>query len=100
MVKCSVCINDDRIVPVIETEKGPLCRECMKQLPHIPDRNKIREEIDKIMEDVDRAVVAFSGGKDSTVALYLSVKKYGVNAEAVMVDHGLMAEEAKKTPRQ
>ncbi|MDN5358674.1 MAG: hypothetical protein PWP76_517, partial [Candidatus Diapherotrites archaeon] len=28
------------------------------------------------------------------------VKKYGVNAEAVMVDHGLMAEEAKKTPRQ
>ncbi|AIF70417.1 hypothetical protein PAP_10230 [Palaeococcus pacificus DY20341] len=46
------------------------------------------------MKKVDRAILAFSGGKDSTVALYLAKERYGVDVEAVMVDHGFMAKEA------
>jgi len=98
--KCSVCINDERIVPIFEVEGRFLCRECIKQLPHIPDKKKIREEVDRLMQSVDRAILAFSGGKDSVVALYLAVKKYGVDVEAVMVDHGFMAEEAKRNAQR
>lgn len=100
MKRCSVCINDERVVPILEVDGRLLCRECIKQLPHVPDREKIREEVDKIMQDVDRAVLAFSGGKDSVVALYLAVKRYEVDVDAVMVDHGFMAEKAKENARR
>ncbi len=94
MLRCSVCINDERIVPVTIVDGRPLCRECVKQLPHVPNRKKILEELDSIMEHVDRAVLAFSGGKDSVVALYIARERYGVDVDAVMVDHGFMAREA------
>jgi PP-loop superfamily ATP-utilizing enzyme len=39
--------------------------------------------------DVD-AVVAFSGGKDSTVSLYLARQKFKLNVRAVLVDNGFI----------
>jgi len=38
------------------------------------------------------AVVAFSGGKDSTVSLYLARKKFNLDVVAVLVDNGFIPE--------
>ncbi|NJF25037.1 7-cyano-7-deazaguanine synthase [Thermococcus sp. Bubb.Bath] len=95
MLKCSLCIHDERTAKIDIIDGKPVCRECQLYLKHPFDRGKIRRELDELMENVDRAVLAYSGGKDSVVALYLAKEVYKVpELEAVMIDHGLMAEEA------
>ncbi|WP_099209552.1 7-cyano-7-deazaguanine synthase [Thermococcus henrietii] len=95
MLKCSLCVNDERTSRIDIVNGKPICRECQVYLKHPLDREKIRKELEKLMKDVDRAVVAYSGGKDSVVALYLAREVYKIpELEAVMIDHGLMAEEA------
>jgi len=95
MLKCSLCIHDERTAKIDIINGKPLCRECQVYLRHPIDREKIREELEELMKNVDRAVVAYSGGKDSVVALYLAREVYKIpELEAVMVDHGLMAREA------
>ncbi|WP_048150132.1 ATP-binding protein [Palaeococcus ferrophilus] len=95
MLKCSLCIHDERTAKIDIVDGKPLCRECRDFLAHPPDRERIRRELDELMKDVDKAILAFSGGKDSVVALYLAKEVYRVpELEAVMVDHGFMAEEA------
>ena len=95
MLKCSLCIHDERTAKIDIIDGKPLCRECQVYLRHPFDREGIRKELEELMEGVDRAIVAYSGGKDSVVALYLVKEVYKVpELEAVMIDHGLMAEEA------
>ncbi|WP_087037131.1 7-cyano-7-deazaguanine synthase [Thermococcus litoralis] len=94
MLKCSLCINDERTAKIKIVDGKPLCKECINYLAHKPDKEKIRAELEELMRKVDKAIVAFSGGKDSTVALYLAKEKYNVDVEAVMIDHGFMAREA------
>lgn len=94
MLKCSLCINDERTAKIKIVDGKPLCKECINYLAHKPDREKIRAELEELMGKVNKAIVAFSGGKDSTVALYLAREKYRVDVEAVMIDHGFIAKEA------
>jgi predicted PP-loop superfamily ATPase len=101
MLKCSLCVHDERTAKIDIVEGRPLCRECQIYLRHPVDARAIREEVDELMNAVDRAVVAYSGGKDSVVALYLAKEVYKVpELEAVMVDHGLMAGEAIENARR
>ena len=101
MLKCSLCIHDERTAKIDIIDGKPLCRECQVYLKHPVDREAIRRELEELMKKVDRAIVAYSGGKDSTVALYLAKEVYGVKElEAVMIDHGLMAEEAIENARR
>lgn len=95
MLKCSLCIHDERTAKIDIIDGKPICRECQVYLRHPFNREAIRQELEDLMKKVDKAVLAFSGGKDSTVALYLAKEVYKVpELEAVMIDHGLMAEEA------
>ncbi|NJE46009.1 hypothetical protein E3E35_01015 [Thermococcus sp. GR7] len=95
MLKCSLCIHDERTAKIDILDGKPICRECQVHLRHPFNREAIRQELDDLMKKVDKAILAFSGGKDSTVALYLAKEVYKVpELEAVMIDHGLMAEEA------
>ncbi len=95
MLKCSLCAHDERTAKIDIIDGKPLCRECQVYLKHPVDREKIRAELEELMRDVERAIVAYSGGKDSVVALYLAKEAYNIpELEAVMVDHGLMAKEA------
>lgn len=94
MLQCSLCIHDERTGKIDIIDGRPLCRECQDFLAHKPDKKKIRKELDDLMKKVDRAILGFSGGKDSAVALYLAKEHYGVDVEAVMVDNGFIAKEA------
>ncbi|ASJ08282.1 hypothetical protein A3L11_03175 [Thermococcus siculi] len=101
MLRCSLCIHDERTAKIDIINGKPLCRECQVYLKHPIDREAIRREVEELMKGVDRAIVAYSGGKDSVVALYLAKEAYKVpELEAVMVDHGLMAEEAIENARR
>ncbi|WP_048058273.1 DUF7411 family protein [Pyrococcus yayanosii] len=100
MLTCSLCINDERVARIDIVDGKPLCRECQVFLKHPVDREKVRAELEELMKDVDRAIVAYSGGKDSTVALYLAREVYDVDVEAVIVDHGFMALEAIENARR
>lgn len=95
MLTCSLCINNEETSKIEIVDRKPICKECLVYLKHKPDRGKIRAELDELMKSVDKAIVAFSGGKDSTVALYLAKEYYKVpELEAIMIDHGFMAKEA------
>ena len=95
MLKCSLCVHVERTAKIDIVNGKPLCRECQIYLKHPIDREKIRRELDELMLEVDKAILAYSGGKDSVVALYLAKEVYKVpQIEAVMIDHGLMAGEA------
>ena len=95
MLKCSLCVHDERTAKIDIVNGKPLCRECQIYLKHPIDREKIRRELEELMLEVDKAILAYSGGKDSVVALYLAKEVYKVpQIEAVMIDHGLMAGEA------
>ncbi|AFL95128.1 hypothetical protein CL1_0924 [Thermococcus cleftensis] len=95
MLRCSLCVHDERTAKIDIIDGRPICRECQVYLRHPVDRERIRAELEELMKDVDRAIVAYSGGKDSVVALYLAKEVFKVpELEAVMIDHGLMAREA------
>ncbi|WP_456365192.1 7-cyano-7-deazaguanine synthase [Thermococcus sp.] len=95
MLKCSLCVHDERTAKIEVIDGKPLCRECQVYLKHPVDREAVRRELEELMGKVEGAIVAYSGGKDSVVALYLSKEVYKVpELEAVMIDHGLMAKEA------
>jgi predicted PP-loop superfamily ATPase len=101
MLKCSLCVHDERTAKIDIINGKPLCRECQIYLRHPINAEEVRRELEEFMKNVDRAVVAYSGGKDSVVALYLAKEVYLVpELEAVMVDHGLMAEEAIENARR
>ncbi|WP_297519594.1 7-cyano-7-deazaguanine synthase [Thermococcus sp.] len=95
MLRCSLCVHDERTAKIDVIDGKPICRECQVYLRHPIDGEAVRRELAEIMQKVEGAVVAYSGGKDSVVALYLAKEVYKVpELEAVMIDHGLMAEEA------
>ena len=101
MLKCSLCVHDERTAKIDVIDGKPICGECQVYLRHPIDRKAIRRELEEVMQKVDRAVVAYSGGKDSVVALYLAKGIYKVpELEAVMIDHGLMAKEAIENARR
>ncbi|HIP88976.1 MAG TPA: hypothetical protein EYH24_03265 [Thermococcus paralvinellae] len=95
MLTCSLCINNEKTSKIRIIGEKPICKECLVYLKHKPDRSKIRAKLNDLMDNVDKAIVAFSGGKDSTVALYLAKEDYKVpELEAVIIDHGFMAKKA------
>lgn len=71
-----------------------LCDECYSLINNEPNRIKITEKFLKLIQEIKGtgkpydAIFAYSGGKDSTVALYSAVKEFGLKVLVLNYDNG------------
>jgi predicted PP-loop superfamily ATPase len=103
-VECRECLFDTRI-PNIYIGSDGLCNMCMTYKQNFK-REVLASELETFLNtpreegtDLD-AVVAFSGGKDSTLSLYLAREKFHLNVVAVLVDNGFIPEPVIEKGRQ
>ena len=87
--ECVVC-NEYR-KKWLNKDYGESQKELLEICEHYKKRNKNRKY---------DSIVAFSGGKDSTYALYLAVKKLGLRPLAVTADNGLLTPIAIKNQKR
>jgi predicted PP-loop superfamily ATPase len=93
-VECRACLFDTRI-PNIYIGRDGLCNMCMTYRRNFKPEVLVGE-LDAFLRTPKEegaaadAVVAFSGGKDSTVSLYLARKRFGLHVVAVLVDNGFI----------
>lgn len=93
-VECKKCLFDTRI-PNIYIGPDGLCNMCMTYEKNFSEEI-LADELKTFVETPPEkgakydAVVAFSGGKDSCISLYLAREKYHLNVVAVLVDNGFI----------
>lgn len=115
---CQICLLDEtyRDFPIdvegglkykigsIKIEESGLCNICHQyqkekqeflQLRELAKRN-IQKIFKNVKEDEYDALVALSGGKDSTTALILAKEQYNLNVLAFTIDHGFKHKECKE----
>jgi len=98
---CSKCVLDENFTGIKFDEQG-ICNYCRTEKP-LPKQLEKKEEFEQkfltlINEHKGKglydAVVAYSGGKDSTYTLYLLKEKYGLNVLALTFDNWFFSERA------
>jgi hypothetical protein len=99
--RCSRCVLSARFPKIVFDEDG-VCNFCRSRFFAGTDESEV-EKAKGLVGDLIRlhrgtsaydAVVCISGGKDSTYALQLTKKKYGLKALAFSFDNGFMSPEA------
>lgn len=103
--RCNRCILPES-VPGISFDNEGICNYCREYERNFSIWNQIAEKKEKEFgELLERArklkrtydcLIPLSGGKDSTYALYLCSKFYGLRTLAVTFDNGFLTEPAKK----
>ena len=96
MIRCTKCFLPETH-ETIEFDKNGSCNVCKQHEIKESgiDWNTQKKELDKLVDnykgkyDYD-CIVPFSGGKDSTWALYYLIKEYKLNPLVVRFDHGFM----------
>ncbi|PCI30758.1 MAG: hypothetical protein COB67_00995 [SAR324 cluster bacterium] len=102
MKLCKKCVLPDTFPGISFNEEG-ICRFCQSEAP-VDSRRKKRQNLLENMESVFNqvrrkkegeydAIVAFSGGKDSTLTLLKLSRDYGLRCLAVTVNNGFIPEE-------
>jgi len=98
---CSKCVLDENFKGIKFDEHG-VCNYCRMEKPMIQQQEKKSEFELKFQTLIDEhkgkgvydAVVAYSGGKDSTYTLHLLKEKYGLNVLALTFDNWFFSERA------
>ena len=89
MTTCDKCSRD--AAAVIRYSGAHLCRRHFSEFVERRVKHELRKQID--LEDSERVAVAVSGGKDSTVAMYLLKEILGARRDlepcAITVDEGI-----------
>ena len=106
--RCSRCILPETLSDIKFDVKG-VCNHCLKYESSFKDWGQIQErkanEFAAIMEKARRlkrpydCLVPLSGGKDSTFALYLATRIYGMKTLAITFDNGYLSNPAKDNIR-
>jgi hypothetical protein len=100
--ECSRCLNvesyDNAMKQQISITPKGLCNQCVEWDKYLDEFTKYRraahEQLPKIFEKIKKekhqydALMALSGGKDSSAALILATKKYHLNVLAFTTDKG------------
>ena len=96
-IQCRECLFDTRVPNIYITREG-ICNMCQAYKKNF-DQSYIEDELKQFLVKKREpgaqydAVVAYSGGKDSTVSLSIAVQDYGLNVIAVLVDNGFIPQE-------
>jgi len=107
MKLCTRCILPETF-PGIRFDAQGVCHLCQQdQGPAAwqAERSSLKAEMEAVFEKLkgdDRefdALVAYSGGKDSTYILWLMRKVYGLRCLAITIDNGFIAERAIENAR-
>ena len=103
-IQCRQCLFDTRVPNIYITRDG-ICNMCLAykknlDLPFL--KEELRQFLAKKREPGAQfdAVVAYSGGKDSTVSLSIAVQDYGLKVLAVLVDNGFIPQDVIENGRE
>lgn len=98
MRRCIRCTLPETF-PDIEFDENGLCSICAEfdeRKQFIPSRKKLKARFEELLKNAREragqyhALVALSGGKDSTYLTYLLRKEYGLNVLAFTLDNGFI----------
>jgi hypothetical protein len=103
MIRCDKCIMPEVNPHVVLDEKG-VCNICNQQRDMQQDKTSSQEQnFDMLKSKIEKmklkstgkydCAVGLSGGKDSTMTLYLAKKELGLNPLAIFIDNGFALEE-------
>jgi tRNA(Ile)-lysidine synthase TilS/MesJ len=99
-MRCSSCVHTSKTKKIINYEGKPICVDCLTMLKYPPNFEKMKKEVEEILYNLKKeggkynCILAFSGGKDSVLALKLLREKFKLNPLCVMVDNKYVAKEA------
>jgi len=108
MKRCISCIIPESY-PGIDFDSNGVCSICRKNKGKkrlVPSIEKLRTKLDRIIiENRSKnptydALVAFSGGKDSTFLIYKLKENYGLNLLAFTFDNGFLSEQTFSNMRK
>lgn len=99
MIYCKKCVLSDNLFSVKINEDG-VCNYCVAYEKQIK-KTEIKEEENKELEESKNTgnydvLLAYSGGKDSTYALYLLKEKLKLNVLTMTFDNGYLTEQTYK----
>lgn len=100
---CSKCVLDENY-PGIHFDDDGVCNFCRMEKPLDFQEKKIGEYEDKFKQLIAEhsgkaaydAIVAYSGGKDSTYTMHLLKEKYGLNVLAFTMDNWFFSDRAQE----
>ncbi|OGO21396.1 MAG: hypothetical protein A2144_00305 [Chloroflexi bacterium RBG_16_50_9] len=103
-IQCRKCLFDTRVPNIYITKKG-ICNMCYayeKNFNSVALENELKQFLNQNREPGAQydAIVAFSGGKDSTVSLYIAVKELGLKVLAILVDNGFIPPDVIENGRE
>jgi hypothetical protein len=103
--RCIRCILPESL-PSVELDENNVCKHCREYDALLNDWQAIRAKRKSEFEDLLMqarqlkrhydCLIPLSGGKDSTYALYLCSKVYGLRCLCITFDNGFMTEYARK----
>ena len=98
MKRCTKCILPETF-PGIEYDSDGVCSVCTKsqdRATHVPSLDEFKVKLDGLIAEVKSqshqydALVAYSGGKDSTYLIYELQEKFGLRLLAFTLDNGFI----------
>ncbi|MCJ7498229.1 MAG: 7-cyano-7-deazaguanine synthase [candidate division Zixibacteria bacterium] len=104
---CSNCVLPETFPGISFDQNGicNFCREFKGKERLEKEKEKYRQRFDELLSKFKGlssydALMAYSGGKDSTYTLYILKEKYGLKVLALTFDNGFLSEQALKNIRE
>jgi hypothetical protein len=100
---CSSCVLTESF-PGIQFDESGRCQHCRGRRPAPQDRQRFEEKFRAVVREIRGsgtrdAILAYSGGKDSTITLKILKERYDLNLLAVTFDNGFISPRALENIR-
>ena len=107
MIRCTRCVLPDTF-PGIKFDDEGVCNFCnrFRGIERLKkSMEKYRNKFEKLLESKKRrggydALMAYSGGKDSTYTMAVLKKKYGMSILAMTMDNGFVSPQSLENSRK